>query len=371
MESVCFKDNWEETIQRFDAWFHGKNHGRPIMVINAVRDDGDELFEPFTEKPFDDDRDIYVNMDKQFARRMNFYSKHKPMAEAHPQWTSILGAGSMALYLGGSDPYFDPECVWFEPLIDDYSKFLPLKFDPENYWWKTHLDMLNRQVELAKNTDMLICMPDIVENIDIVSAMRGPQQCCMDVYDYPEELHQAIGNVNDAFMTYYDEMHSIISRCGVNSYQAFDILGTGKTAKIQCDFSAMMSPEHYDEFVLPGLIEQCEKLDNIMYHLDGPEAICHADSILSIEKLGVLQWTHGAGNETPGNERWHGLYKKTVEAGKGLAIYFFPDDPIEQSIYEADLLVKKFGGSRLFFQFPTMPLKQAEQLLIKAEREWK
>ena len=369
MESIRLKDNWEETVQRFDAWFAHKNTGRPLMNIYAYRTADDIPYEKLEEKPYENPRDQFLNTEKNFARLMNFYTFVKPLAEAFPQFSMNLGAGSIALYLG-SEPDFAESTLWFGHCIEDYGTALPLKYDPENYWWKAHLDIIKKQLELTGNTDVMVCIPDLVENIDILSAMRDPQTCCYDLYDYPVQTVRALQDIQDCYMTYYDAIFNLVKKDGVSAYTAFNILGTGKTAKIQCDFAALLAPDQFDEFVLPSLKYQCGRIGNTMFHLDGPECIVHIDSLMGIEKLGALQWTPGSRNPGAGSEQWYPLYKKVMDADKGLWVGL-SEYSLEEAVAHADTLVKKFGSKGLYFQFPYMTAEQADALMIKADRDWK
>ncbi|MCL2527005.1 MAG: hypothetical protein FWE42_01205 [Defluviitaleaceae bacterium] len=363
---ISFKQNWDETLQRFDAWFHNKPCDRPLMHIMVKRSKGLQV-PKLPEEPFTSDEDVYTNTDKQFARVMNWYCHDvKPIAEGFPKFSMDLGAGSMALYLG-SEPVFTPETVWFKPFMENYDT--PLQYDPNNFWWKKHLEILRRQVELTKDTDIVCCIPDIVENIDILSAIRDPQACCFDLYDHPEEVKTAMNEITNLYKVYYNPMYDIVKRKdGASAFTHFDVVGPGKTAKLQCDFAAMMSPEHFNEYVLPTLEDQCSWLDNTIFHLDGPECFQHADAILSIERLGGLQWTPGARNPKAGSECWFPLYKKVKEAEKGLWLMFTDYAP-QEAIAMADRVVRKFGHKGFYFVFPVMSESEGEQLMLLAE-EW-
>ena len=260
--------------------------------------------------------------------------------------------------------------VWFSHVDGDYDTLLPLRYDPDNAWWKKHQAIARRQVELTRDTDILVCIPDLIENIDILAALRGPQTCCFDLYDYPDELHRALQDIEYTYMRYYDGFYDIVSRDGISAYTVFGILGTGKTAKLQCDFGALLSPAQFDEYILPSLRRQCRELDNTLFHLDGPECLCHVDALMTLDQLGALQWTPGARNPMAGSEEWYPLYRKVREADKGLWVYLAEYQP-EEAVYYADRLVKAFGHRGLFFHFPDMPRKQAEALLLKADREWR
>ena len=368
--SICFKDNWDDTIQRFDAWFHNKPCDRPLMSVWVMREEGDYLSERIPEEPFDSPEDMYLNADKHFAKMFNMLCREfKPMAEAFPEFSMNLGAGSMALYLGG-EPVFAPDTLWFKHFAEDYKTALPLRFDPENKWWKKHLEILNRQVELCRNTDIAVCIPDIIENIDILSAIRNPQDCCFDLYDNPDDVKRALDDISRLYPVYYDAVYNMVKRKDNSSaYTSFKIIGPGKTAKIQCDFAALMSPEHFTEFILPSLESQCAYLDNTVFHLDGPECFPHVDALMSIEKLGALQWTPGTRNPDAGEECWFDLYKKVRNAQKGLWIGLYAYPP-EDAVAAADRIVRKFGHKGLYFIFPYMNQKQANELMVRAEKEW-
>ena len=107
---------------------------------------------------------------------------------------------------------------------------------------------------------------------------------------------------------------------GSSMYEAFYLWSPGKTAKLQCDGSAMFSPEMFREFVLPGLKEQTEYIDYTMYHLDGTQSIVHLDAILEIEKLNAVEWTPQAGEPGGTDPRWYPLYRKILESGKSLQV---------------------------------------------------
>ena len=371
MADIVFKDNWDETRQRYDAWLHGQKTDRPLMSLRAVRPEDTRMVKSMPELPYDDLKDRYTNVDKHFARSMNRFGVTTFLAESYPQIGAFLGAGSMALYLG-SDPVFADDTIWFTESIDDYSG-LEFTYDPENKWWKFQLELLKKQAASAAGTDIIVGIPDIVENIDILSAMRGPSQCCYDIYDYPDEVKKALAQLTDLYQIYYDAIYDIVKKPdGSSSYGPYNVYGSGKSAKIQCDFSALISPEHFDEFVMPGLTKQCDGLDNIIFHLDGEECIVHLDSLLSLSRLGAIQWTPppGPSDIKAANDKWFDLYKKVRKAGKGLWLSLAEYGP-EGSIEAADKIIREIGPGGLYFQFPDMDIKLAQSLMLRAERDWK
>ena len=293
---------------------------------------------------------------------MNFWAIPLPL------WGANFGPGSLALYLG-SEPRFEPETVWYEPCIMDPETHPALRYDPDNKWWRLHLDLIRRLKEAAGD-EFRVDIPDLIENIDIYSAMRGPQDALYDIMDYPEKVHAFVEQIDGVYFRYYDAMCDLVrDEEGVTSYTAFNILGRGRVAKIQCDFSAMLSPEHYREFVLPGLQAQTAKLDHSLYHLDGPDAIRHVPAIMELERLDALQWTCGAGQPDGACPRWYGIYDQVAAADKGLWIQLY-DGGLNDWIRGAENLMERYGKRRFYFIFPEMSLAEADQLMNHACKEW-
>jgi len=275
-----------------------------------------------------------------------------------------FGPGSVALYLG-SEPIFSPETVWYKPCVHDTWGNYPLVYDKDNHWWKEHYK-IHEEAQKAANGEFYVNIPDLVENLDILSAIRGPENLCMDLLDEPEIIKQRLEELNDLFFIYYDAFYGLLKdKDGGSAFTAFRIWGPGKTAKIQCDFNVMMSPEHFKEFACPTFAKQCAALDNSMFHLDGPDALRHAPALMELEHLNALQWTPGAGNPDGGNECWYPLYDVVHEAGKSLWVGL-EDGDASTMADKAKKLVKRYGIKNLYFNIAPQMSKSEADVIVKA-----
>ncbi len=138
---------------------------------------------------------------------------------------------------------------------------------------------------------------------------------------------------------------------------------------MQCDFSAMISPYQFRNFIQHSLKEQAEHLDNVLYHLDGPDAIKHVDAVMEIEKIDALQWTSGDPGPDGTFEEWYGIYDKAYMAGKALWVKVY-SGAFEEWIQRVDKRVKRYGSNALFLYFPVMSRDKAYRLLEHAEKNW-
>ncbi len=361
-----FNHNWEETKARFLAWWQGENLDRPLMKVVAKRQSPlEELEESWPPKTLED---RHLEVDRKVINMRNYCRNHRFLAEAFPSLDINIGAGSLAVYLG-LEPKFARNTVWFEQCIDDWDSWGDLKYDPENYWFKRHVALLKKAKELAKSA-YFINIPDIIENLDILAAMRGTQNLCFDLIDQPDVIKKYLDQLDQLYFKYYDLMYDIVKADdSSSSYTTFSIWGPGKVAKVQCDFSAMISPQHFREFALPSLVKQCDRLDFSLYHLDGPDAIKHVPAVMEIEKLNALQWTPGAGQPDGGDSSWYPIYDQVVAAQKSLWI-MLSTGGLADWIRATDQLVQRYGPEKLYILYPTMSESDADFLLNKAEKDW-
>ncbi len=242
-------------------------------------------------------------------------------ADVLPTAITDLGPGSLALFLG-SNPGFAEDTVWFHPCLNgsEPEKLPPLRFDPQNSWWRITEDIIRRCVERARGKYLVGC-PDLIENMDVLASLRGAQTLCLDLIERPDWIEQKVAEINDVWFEAYRCIYDLIKLDdGSSAFGAFYIWGPGKTAKLQCDVSAMFSPKMYRRFVVPALTAQCEWLDHSLYHLDGTQAMIHLDALLQIAPLDAIEWTPQAGIETGGNQRWYDLYRRILAAGKSVQV---------------------------------------------------
>ncbi len=385
-----YKENWEETKKKFYGWWNQCNTGRPLMKVIArspeiegltdgkPADGGYEqvfcqgkYYNMPEELMWKDMEDKYMDPERMVLRYRSFCENHLFLGESFPNMETHFGPGSTAGYLG-SEIKFKEDTIWFEPCIDedtDWEDVPELKFDPENAWFKKHLEVVAGCRKYAGD-DFCLDMPDLMENVDVLSSLRGAQPLMMDMIEDPDSIAERVEQVTKAYFPIYDAFYDLVKGPeGGNSYSCFQIWAPGRMAKLQCDASAMMSTEFFNEFVWESLKQQTEKLDYAMYHLDGPGAIRHLDKLMEISGINALQWTPGDAGPDGTYEEWDKIYDKVIAAGKSLWIKVYSGD-LEDWIRNCDRLVKKYGSSSIMFYYPEMSLTDAQRLLSYAEENW-
>lgn len=380
-----YKKNWEETKEKWTNYWKHQNTGRPLMMVVARNPEIETFAEQkavegimcqgrlynlpenlkSTNLPVEEK---YTNAELIVNRYRHFCETHEFLGESFPNLNVDFGPGSLATYIGAGLE-FKPDTVWFKPTVEEWEDTPKLSFDAENENFKKHIALIKKCRELAGD-DFYIDMPDLMENLDTLASLRGSQEVLMDMMEDPDEILKRVKEVDDLYYEYFDRFYDVIKdKDGASAYTIFQIWGPGRCVKLQCDISAMISPDNFREFVQESLRQQAEKADQVLYHLDGPQAIRHLDALMEIDGIDALQWTSGDAGPDGTLEDWDVIYDKAIAAGKSLWVKVYSGS-FEDWIKNVERLVMKYGSHSIFFMFPEMSKEQADYLLDYADKNW-
>lgn len=365
MEATMYniwKPNWEESQKRYSNWW--THNGFLVGSWSAISSTGtdDKILHEDAEDP-----DLSKTIDDSFLdykwRAKSIHYSLARMAyplDIIPQSNCDIGPGSLATLLG-SVPRFNPETVWFEQAFSRIEDVPTLEFDENNKWWGFKQNIYKELKSLAQNKYMVGCM-DLVENIDVLASLISVEESLVALIDEPEWLKLKLQEINNVWIETYDRTYKLIKNEDNSSgYSAFSVWGDGKSAKLQCDTSAMMSPNQFQEFIVPMLTEQCQHLDNSIYHLDGKECLCHLDHILSIKELNAIEWTPDPSSPKGSDPYWFEMYRKIINAGKSVQIV-----NVEQSDIENILNGVGTNGVYILGEFKsTLQANETQKMLEK------
>jgi hypothetical protein len=327
---VLYKQDWEEAKQHMLAWWRFEPVDRPMLVFTTPR----AMPLPYTPtSPPVDDQQRRLDFDAVLARAEERFAQTAYLGECFPYVTADLGPGSANTFLG-SEPMFDPNTVWYQPAFSSLPE-ASIRLNEQNLWWQWTLKA-TRQAAARAEGKYLVAIPDLIENLDTLAALVGTSNLLYALKDRPEEVHRLQQELLPVWDAIFERLYQIISpqRNG-NSFMAFNIWGDGKTAKLQCDFSAMISAEMFAEFVVPYMNQQIAGLDYVLYHLDGPCALQHLDLLCEMKGINAIQWIPGDGQAQADDPCWDRVYRRVLDAGKGIMLYI--------SAKHAPAFVKKWG----------------------------
>ena len=274
------------------------------------------------------------------------------------KWNLNLGAGIAAAYLGANLEY-ESATIWFKPPRELSLAEIQPRYNADNIWWQRTLSLTRRAVQ-RWGDKVCVGLADLGGNLDIFASLRTTQQLLFDLYDAPDEVSRISQSITHAWLRFYDELYDILQSAQRGTTPWARIWSPGRCYMLQSDFAYMISPQMFEQFVLPDLAACCEKLDHGFYHLDGKGQIAHLDHLLSLPRLRGIQWIPGEGASPP--EEWLPLLKRIRDGGKLCQLYV--------SAAGARKIVKEIGGRGFaFFIAERLSETDAEDYLrlLKAE----
>ena len=195
---------------------------------------------------------------------------------------------------------------------------------------------------------------------DWAAAMRGPERLALDLVEPPHQVRRLLAVIEDAYPRIYDHFHRRPTARGQPVTSWPGIVSVRKWYVVSNDFSCMISREMFEEFFLPGIVEECRFLEASLYHLDGPGALHHLDRLLETPELDAVQWVCGAGNGRASD--WLDVYRRCQAAGKALQIHIQPD--------EIETIVENLRPEGVWLQITDVRNRREAQALIERVTPW-
>ncbi len=311
---MAVKADWDASKRRFEAWWNGSAEDRVLLQVIAPKAaDTQPAAPPASAEQRWLDADWRIRAFEQAMARTHYGGDAFPYLDTH------IGPGTMSLYLGAV-PEFHDSTVWYHPCIQDIRTAEPPEPDENNRFWAFSKEFARKGVERLRGR-AFVSFPDLIEGLDTLSSLIGNDELLLALVDAPDDVHRFQGSLTDTYFDFHDPLYNIIRDTdGGCCFSAFNTWAPGPMAKVQCDFSAMISAEMFEEFALPYLDEQCARLEYSVYHLDGPGALQHLSLLLDIPDLNAIQWTPGAGEPSAAWEGYIPMYREIRRAGKSVMV---------------------------------------------------
>ena len=344
-----WKPNLEETKRHYIDWW---NHKGIILNMWEHFQEGVAPHADIPAPPAPKDLNQQWFDPQWRAEYLDWYVAHSSLkADMLPVANTQLGPGSLAAILGG---VFEggEDTIWIHPnpnYTDD------IRFDENHPNWLLHKELLKTCKEKAQG-HYYVGMPDLMEGLDVLAALKGTDKVLLDTVMQPEVLEHQMQQINDIYFRVFDELYDIIREGDEMAFCYFSSWAPGKMSKLQSDISTMISEDDYRRFVQPFIREQCQKIDYTLYHLDGVGAMHHLPALLEIEELNAIQWTPGVGQPQGGSSKWYDLYRQILEGGKSIMACWVTLDELRP-------LLDNVGGDGIHLEMDFHNEQEVEQAM--------
>lgn len=346
---LAFKKDFEKAVERIEAWWEREIIDRVCIQVEVPPQE-EELTPPA------DLRERWTDVDYVITSAERKMSSTFWGGEALPVFYPNLGPDVFAAYLD-CDLQFGETTSWSVPLITDWENPPPLRLDHDNRWWRLTQELTAQGIEAGQGK-FIIGLTDLHGGGDALAALRDPQVLCQDLIDHPDRVKEAMVSLENIWFDVYEGLYGMIEPRMGGSTTWLRVWSSGRYYPVSCDFICMISKEMFEEFFLGEIIAEINWLDRSLFHLDGPGAVHHLDTLLAIPNLDGIQWVPGAGRDEM--LQWLPLLKRIQEAGKCLHLSLKAE--------EIKALMAELSPKGLMLATTAGSIVEAESLLKEAER---
>ena len=307
---------WDAVRNNYSAWWEGTLE-RPLVIATLYGLDPGRACPPAPLLTQETCTDLRWSAEELVERIDYELSQIAWLGDAFPFFNlDCFGPGVLAAMLGGRLDNSSGR-VWFFPDQEREIADIHFEYDPDNAWLKRIKDFCRAAMQRWQG-QVLVGMPDLGGTLDVLSTFRPSEKLLFDLYDHPAEVERLIWEIHELWFRIYDEINTVLSPVNPGYSDWSYIYSPTPAYILQCDFSYMISPKMFRQFVLPELAASCRRLPHSIYHLDGTGEIPHQKMILSIPELDGMQWIPGDGK--PGCSQWPEIYQTIHAAGKRMQV---------------------------------------------------
>lgn len=338
--------DWDMAKKRLEAFWEHEIIDRPCLQIYVDICEAEPIELCSYDKRWNNPDD-FVRIEGEFIKHRKYLGEGYP--SLYPNWEGI---SSML----GCKTEYDKNTIWARPAAETVLDLDLSGFVSDSEEIKRETEKLSKIAQICHNKYFL-AMPPFGNSGDNLAKALGYDNLCYDLVDEPEKVIELDGIITQMWKKLYDVFRSAISQFMDGMSWWLPAWYPGRSTLIEFDLAALISNEMYNLF-LPNLIERAEYVDKSIYHLDGPGALIHLDTILSQKEFDAVQWEPGAGGGS--FLSWLPVMKKIQDAGKGLYVGF-----VGVEIDEALELLKELRPEGLIMPVHANSMDEAYRFLDK------
>jgi hypothetical protein len=352
--SLEYKPDANKACERMEAWWHGEILDRPTILLTAPKPNPRAL----PSKQHASFRERWMDIDYQVECADINIGNTYWAGDGLPAYMPNLGPEILtACY--GAELNFTDTTSWSEPILHDWADIAKLKIQHDNPYLRCILEMTRCALEVARGK-FVVGITDIHPGADLAASFRDPQQFAMDLVTEPGRVKELLNRIYTSFFEFYQLNDKVIRDAGQTITTSWlPLFAQNQRYYIPSnDFSIMISTDMFKEFFLPELIAEIEWLDRSIYHLDGPGALRHLDTLLDIDKLDAIQYVFGDGAKPA--SRWLDVYQRIQRAGKNMYIAVEP--------WEIDIFMENLAPEGVMMHAGAGSVEEADAILKKLSR---
>ena len=306
-------EDWSTVKKRWEAWWEGSLYDGAMVTVTAPRDGviPDDL-------PDVDPETQWTDVEYMIRRALRAADSTYYGGGAVPCLWNNWSAGH-ALYLG-CEPHFSSDTVWVDPAPVTESGYPEFDDWRNSAWYRWMLDSTEAAAKASQGRYFV--MPAWGNHAgDNLGLVRGTPQLMRDIAFDPQWARSALKEASEIQIEVFEALWDRVApeKVGVEGFVNYvGGWSSTRTMGFDCDISCMVSAETFRETFLPPLVETMHTVEHRLYHLDGPGALHHLDTLLDVPELHAIQWVPGWGREAM--SEWIPLLSRIQLSGKNIVV---------------------------------------------------
>ncbi len=280
-------DRVEKLVERHRAFLSLADADRPLFGIRRHWDHRPPPFllqsagegaivqpQDLDPQPFLDWYEIFLEEDARIPD--DTFHPAKPYF-AIPWMEAILGC-PVLLY---------PSTMYPEPILDSWEVVDKVNFSLDNPWFRKLMEFTSALVKRF-GSRFPLCTTSLRGPGDMIAALRGRQQFCLDLYTCPTEVKALAARCAKLWIEVAQAQLRIIPPYGGGYFNRMHIWTPGTTTTPHIDFSALISREMFREIFLPCERELVNSFDYPIYHTHS-SSMHVLDDLSNLERVAAIQ----------------------------------------------------------------------------------
>ena len=241
------------------------------------------------------------------------------------------------------------------PTLTDVEQLQDLSFSRENPWYQKYLEFSRKLTALSEGR-FPVAQPILRGVTDTVGSILGQQNLVWGIIDEPDFIRKAFDVVVDAQRALIEDQYKVIQPYhGGYNLGFYHIWAPGKVLWFQEDLAALLSPQHFDEFLFRTYNRYVEGYDYTTVHLH-PTAFHHLDGIMGVKGLTAVQIN--IDENVSDLETLFPACQKVIEGGKRLLLGMG-----SFSKNDLDLILKKLQRNSIALNIIANSVEEANELM--------